>query len=151
MEERTNRIKEVLNWLKANRGFKSNRSIAEKIGYNASMISQVITGKAKVSSKLVLSLSSLYPNLSYEWIWNGTGTMIKEENKSLDDSNMSDNLLERFTIIMDNMAQMMNNISLMVGPLNQEINELRSTVSNQRKEINKLKNDLKRMKAAISI
>lgn len=44
MDDRVNRIKDVLEWLKASELFRSNREIAERMGYNPSMVSQVITG-----------------------------------------------------------------------------------------------------------
>ena len=50
-----------MEWLKDNRLFNSNRAIAEKMGYNPSVVSQVITGKSKVTERFVKSLCSIYP------------------------------------------------------------------------------------------
>jgi hypothetical protein len=48
MDNIRNRVRQAMEWLKDNRLFNSNRVIAEKMGYNPSVVSQVITGKSKV-------------------------------------------------------------------------------------------------------
>ena len=69
MDDRVNRIKDVLEWLKASELFRSNREIAERMGYNPSMVSQVITGRSAVTQKFVRSLSSVCSRISYDWVW----------------------------------------------------------------------------------
>ncbi len=51
MDNIRNRVRQAMEWLKDNRLFNSNRVIAEKMGYNPSVVSQVITGKSKVTER----------------------------------------------------------------------------------------------------
>ena len=78
MDSIRERVRQAMEWLKDNKLFNSNRAIAEKMGYNPSVVSQVITGKSNVSERFVKSLCGVYPPLSFEWIWSGEGRMIKE-------------------------------------------------------------------------
>ena len=149
MNARQERVKETLDWIKENSMYKSYRSIAKQIGYNPSMISQVITGKTPVSSKLVLSLCSLNHDISYEWIWSGEGQMLKNDDSNFITSNDSQDMLNRFTIILDRMAQMMNNISMLVGPLTQDVSNLKTLLNDQNKELLRLNQEIKKIKAAI--
>ena len=58
MDSIRNRVRQAMEWLKDNRLFNSNRAIAEKMGYNPSVVSQVITGKSKVTEKEIERLRS---------------------------------------------------------------------------------------------
>ena len=82
MDNIRNRVRQAMEWLKDNRLFNSNRVIAEKMGYNPSVVSQVITGKSKVTERFVKSLCSIYQPLSFDWIWNGPGISVIQLNKS---------------------------------------------------------------------
>ena len=44
MDSIRERVRQAMEWLKDNKLFNSNRAIAEKMGYNPSVVSQVITG-----------------------------------------------------------------------------------------------------------
>ena len=78
MEDIRKRIRQAMEWLKDNRLFASNRAIAERMGYNPSVVSQVITGKSNVSERFVKSLCGVCPTLNFGWIWSGEGEMLLE-------------------------------------------------------------------------
>lgn len=148
MDNRVNRIKDVLEWLKSSSLFRSNREIAERMGYNPSMVSQVITGRSSVTQKFVRSLSSVCPRINYDWIWTGEGDMLREVRSSgaLPADRLSE--LDRFSFIMSEMAQLMKNFSSVVCPLERRVAELERRVAEQNNTIDQLRLRLDRMEKA---
>ena len=146
MEERIERIREVLDWLKSKRIFKSNRDIAERMGYNPCMLSQVITGKSAVSSKFVRTLCNIYPGLRYDWIWNGKGDMLSPRENLDNNYQLPAGDLDRYTYVMVEMANTMKSMSMLVGPITREMNELRKLIERQNQEIQNLKSELNKIK-----
>lgn len=148
MDNRVNRIKDVLEWLKSSSLFRSNREIAERMGYNPSMVSQVITGRSSVTQKFVRSLSSVCPRINYDWIWTGEGDMLREvlSSGALPADRLSE--LDRFSFIMSEMAQLMKNFSSVVCPLERRVAELERRVAEQNNTIDKLRLRLDRMEKA---
>lgn len=139
MDDRVKRIKDVLEWLKSSDLFRSNREIAERMGYNPSMVSQVITGRSAVTQKFVRSLSSVCSRISYDWIWTGEGDMLREVQSSgaLPAERLSE--LDRFSFIMSDMAQLMKNFSSVVGPLERKVAELERMIAEQNNTIDQLR------------
>ena len=148
MDTRVNRIKDVLEWLKSSSLFRSNREIAERMGYNPSMVSQVITGRSSVTQKFVRSLSSVCPRINYDWIWTGEGDMLREvlSSGALPADRLSE--LDRFSFIMSEMAQLMKNFSSVVCPLERRVAELERRVAEQNNTIDQLRLRLDRMEKA---
>lgn len=150
MNERVKRIKDVLEWLKSSDLYRSNREIAERMGYNPSMVSQIITGRSAVTQKFVRSLCSVCSRINFDWIWLGEGEMIREMQSSgyMPQERLSE--LDRFSFIMADMAQLMKNFSSVVGPLEQRVAELERRISEQDNTIEILQSRLESMeKAAI--
>jgi len=109
MDSIRERVRQAMEWLKDNRLFNSNRAIAEKMGYNPSVVSQVITGKSNVSERFVKSLCSIYPLLSFEWIWSGNGNMIQETAARQQESDPEPPQFDRFSYILADMAEIIKN------------------------------------------
>ncbi len=148
MDIRVERIREALEWLKTNGVFRSNREIAEKMGYNPSMLSQVITGKSAVSQRFVKSLCAVAPGLRYDWVWNGKGEMFRAPLVAEAASGEAPTDLERLTFIMAEMAQLVKSFSIVVGPLDNKVKALEKTVKEQDRKIKQLEKDLQQIKKA---
>ena len=148
MDKRVERIREALEWLKTNGVFRSNREIAEKMGYNPSMLSQVITGKSAVSQRFVKTLCAVTPGLRQEWVWNGNGDMFMTQIVPEPVSGEVPTDFERLTFIMEQMAQLVKSFSIVVGPLDNKLKALEKTVKEQDKKIKQLEKELQQMKKA---
>lgn len=136
------RIRQAMEWLKDNRMFSSNRAIAEKMGYNPSVVSQVITGKSNVSERFVKSLCGIYPALSYEWIWNGKGSMMQEVTPHQQESVTEPVQLDRFSYILADMAEIIKNMTAFMGPIGSRLDRLEKRVDEQAREIGRLRSEL---------
>lgn len=146
MEDRRNRVKAVLDWLKSNKIFKSYKSIADSMGYNPSVLSQVITGKINVASTFVSALCATYPGINYDWIWEGRGEMIYNSNNSEPNQIMADSSLNRYTFVLMEVVSTMRSIALLVDPMNKEINLLKNQIEKQDKIITNLQNQINKLK-----
>lgn len=73
------RAKQVMSLLIQNRVALTQKGIATKMGYNHSVVSQVLNGKVRMSEKFMRTLCSLDPRLNYEWLLNGSGEMLLSE------------------------------------------------------------------------
>lgn len=133
------RIRQAMEWLKDNRMFSSNRAIAEKMGYNPSVVSQVITGKSNVSERFVKSLCGIYPALSFEWIWNGKGNMMQEVTPHQQESVPEPVQLDRFSYILADMAEIIKNMTAFMGPVGNRIDRLEKRIDEQAQEIERLR------------
>ena len=148
MNKRVERIREALEWLKTNGVFRSNREIAEKMGYNPSMLSQVITGKSAVSQRFVKTLCAVAPGLRQDGVWNGNGDMFMTQIVPEPVSGEVPTDFERLTFIMEQMAQLVKSFSIVVGPLDNKLKALEKTVKEQDKKIKQLEKELQQMKKA---
>ena len=148
MDSRVERVREALEWLKANGVFRSNRAIAEKMGYNPSMLSQVITGKSAGSQRFVQTLCAVAPGLRQDWVWNGKGEMLMPQITPEPLSGEVPTDYERLTFIMEQMAQLVKSFSIVVGPLDNKVKSLEKTVREQDKKIKQLEKELQQIKKA---
>ena len=148
MNSRVERVREALEWLKVNGVFRSNRAIAEKMGYNPSMLSQVITGKSAVSQRFVQTLCAVAPGLRQDWVWNGNGDMFMAQIAPEPLSGEVPTDFERLTFIMEQMAQLVKSFSIVVGPLDNKVKSLEKTVKEQDKKIKQLEKELQQIKKA---
>lgn len=151
MDDIRKRIRQAMEWLKDNRIFSSNRAIAEKMGYNPSVVSQVITGKSNVSERFVKSLCGIYPYMSFEWIWSGNGDMIREAAPRQRESEQEPVQLDRFSYILADMAEIIKNMTAFMGPMGSRLDRLEKRVEEQAREIGCLRSELSaKEKAATS-
>ncbi|WP_289270822.1 hypothetical protein [Paramuribaculum intestinale] len=145
------RIRQAMEWLKDNRLFASNRAIAERMGYNPSALSQVITGKANVSERFVKCLCGICPALRYEWIWKGEGVMIAENPSGRQETENPIPQMDRFSYILGSMAEIIKSITELTGPLAGRVERLERKVEEQAREIEALRSMLpENAKAATS-
>ncbi len=68
----------------------SQQELGTKIGYNnASAFSQVLNGKTTEPKNFTEKLKGLLPSLNLDWLENGTGAMLIEENNNTQENNES--------------------------------------------------------------
>lgn len=142
MDSIRERVRQTMEWLKDNRLFSSNRAIAEKMGYNPSVVSQVITGKSNVSERFVKSLCSIYPSLSFNWIWNGNGAMIQETAARQQESAPEPLQFDSYSHILADMTDIIKNMTAFMGPMNNRLERLEKRIDEQEKEIERLRSEL---------
>lgn len=76
-KEESARVRRVVEWLISNRVAKSQKGIAQLMGYNHCVLSQVLNGKAPVAEKFVRTLCGLDKRINAEWVLTGVGEMLK--------------------------------------------------------------------------
>ena len=135
MDSIRERVRQAMEWLKDNRLFNSNRVIAEKMGYNPSVVSQVITGKSKVTERFVKSLCSIYQPLSFDWIWNGNGNMIQETVPRQPEADPEPPQMDRFSYILADMAEIIKNMTAFMGPMNNRLERMEKRIDRLRSEL----------------
>lgn len=69
------RLKIFINSLIVNLIVKNQADFALKIGIARSQLSEILSGKRKVTESLVNKIHNLYPHLNKEWLINGDGEM----------------------------------------------------------------------------
>lgn len=70
------RIREFINILKEQRIVLSDGEFASEVGMGKSQLSEVLSGKRKVSEKYIRKMRTKFPELNEEWIRYGTGDML---------------------------------------------------------------------------
>lgn len=70
------RLREVVNFLKEQRKVLSDGEFADKIDVGRSQLSEVMSGKRKVSERYILKLLTKFPEISEEWLRTGEGEML---------------------------------------------------------------------------
>lgn len=137
-----NRIRKAMEWLKDNGLFSSNHAIAKSMGYNPSMVSQVITGRSNVSERFVRSLCGICPSLNFDWIWNGNGEMILESKSRQPNPEPQHTQSDRFSYILADMAEIMRNMTSMMAPLSIRMERMERRIEEQAREIDRLREQL---------
>lgn len=70
------RIREFINILKEQRIVLSDGEFASEVGMGKSQLSEVLSGKRKVSEKYIRKMRTRFPELNEEWIRYGKGNML---------------------------------------------------------------------------
>ncbi len=73
------RVREVVFWLIGEGVARSQRDLAERMGYQVSSFSQIVNGHVPVSSKFLFMLCSQNPRIRRSWIESGMGDMLEPE------------------------------------------------------------------------
>ena len=71
------RIREIIDVLKEQRIVLSDGEFASEVGIGKSQLSEVITGKRKVSEKYIRKMRMRFPEINEDWLRNGEGEMLK--------------------------------------------------------------------------
>ena len=73
------RVKEVVFWLIGEGYARSQKDLAERLGYQVSSFSQIVNGHVPVSNKFLFTLCSQNPRVRRSWLETGTGDMLESE------------------------------------------------------------------------
>lgn len=84
------RIKSVVDYLKKENKVRNQRDFAERIGGNYSVVSEILSGKRKISERFIRTICETFPYISHDWIINEEGQMIVEINESQNNDSDSD-------------------------------------------------------------
>lgn len=77
------RLKEVVHELKKNGIIHGLADLADIFGYsNVAVVSHIINGAKPIPSSFLLRLEKLFPMVNIEYIENGTGEMLRKEEKT---------------------------------------------------------------------
>ena len=104
MEDK-NRLVEILKHI----GLKKN-TLAKELGYtNGSVFYQIETGRNGISTSLARKITNKYPEINYEWILTGKGTMlVKPKETPVDEAILKQmKLLERLSEGQDAQIQLL--------------------------------------------
>lgn len=143
-KEESARVKSVVGWLIYNRVAKSQKGIAQLMGYNHCVLSQVLNGKASITEKFVRTLSGIDERINADWVLTGEGEMIrtpkaKEETVDTFAKTLSLSALTNLAEKRIDSGEVVKTIFEMMSEKIEEINFLRLENEKLRSENEKLK------------
>lgn len=143
-KEESARVKSVVGWLIYNRVAKSQKGIAQLMGYNHCVLSQVLNGKASITEKFVRTLSGIDERINADWVLTGEGEMIrtpkaKEETADTFAKALSLSALTNLAEKRIDSGEVVKTIFEMMSEKIEEINFLRLENEKLRSENEKLK------------
>jgi len=71
-------LKKVILWLTSQGIIESQEDLAKKLGYNPSSISQIVTGKKRISKKFAKKISELSEKINIDYLLGTSDEMIKD-------------------------------------------------------------------------
>ena len=71
--EQAKRVKELFSYLKTNKA-----TLSKEIGTSPTVFRNIETGRNGISAKIAKSITDIYPEISFDWLVDGTGEMIVE-------------------------------------------------------------------------
>lgn len=80
------RLKIFVNFLIVSLTVKSQADFASQIGIARSQFSEILSGKRKITDKLVNKIHNTYPNLNKEWLFSGKGEMLNNYSPQINNS-----------------------------------------------------------------
>ena len=137
------RVTSVINWLIFNRIAKSQKGVAELMGYNHCVLSQVLNNKSPISKRFIAALCNIDQRLNPEWIRTGEGEMILPQKQ--DNANEVTIAMSNFKILEEtkiDTGELMRTTMELIGKQIAEISILRSENENLRAENEKLRKEL---------
>lgn len=144
-KEESARLKSVVNWLISNRVAKSQKGVAQLMGYNHCVLSQVLNGKTPVAEKFVKALCGLDDRINAEWVLTGVGEMVTSETPAKEKEELPKFLsLSALTNLAEkriDSSEVVKTIFEMLSNQMAEITSLRSEVAKLKRENESLKNN----------
>lgn len=122
------RVKEVVNLLIFQKYSKSAKDLAAKIGYNHTFLSQIVSGKVKVSRKFLEKLKEVDDNININWVLTGEGEMISKNETRIPNSEPATEVLVK------NLLDMIERKDKTIIEMAKEIGELHNEVSILKKQ-----------------
>lgn len=106
MKETSERLKEVLNFLKL-----TNNAFAREIGVSSTVINGIVSGSHNPGPKVLNAINLRFPNVNTDWLSNGVGQMLRSDlhNKPLETATFGDQVVER---LMEEFAKLREQLSV---------------------------------------
>lgn len=83
------RVKEAIGELKKSRKVHSQADFAKEVGIGVVQLSEIISGKRKVSEYYVNKILTRFPEINQDWLLNGSGEMLKSNSASAENHSIS--------------------------------------------------------------
>lgn len=138
-KEEVARVRSVVDWLISNRVAKSQKGIAQLMGYNHCVLSQVLNGKTPVAEKFVRTLSGLDERINAEWVLTGVGEMINKHETPSEDKIELPKVLSLSALT--NLAEKRIDSSEIVKTIFEMFSEQLAEIESLRSEVDKLRNE----------
>lgn len=138
-KEEVARVRSVVDWLISNRVAKSQKGIAQLMGYNHCVLSQALNGKTPVAEKFVRTLSGLDERINAEWVLTGVGEMINKPETPSEDKIELPKVLSLSALT--NLAEKRIDSSEIVKTIFEMFSEQLAEIESLRSEVDKLRNE----------
>lgn len=138
------RVKKAIDWLIYMGIATTNKDLADKMGYNESSFSQIISGRVGLSPKFVKNLANMDSRLSEEWILTGVGEITKPECGNYNSGNASGNINQNNNTAegFDKFVQVLSEQTKLTEKSMEQTNTTLKELAEQRKQIDRLINIL---------
>lgn len=83
------RVKEAIGELKKSRKVHSQADFAKEVGIGVVQLSEIVSGKRKVSEYYVNKILTRFPEINQDWLLNGNGEMLKSYSASAENHSIS--------------------------------------------------------------
>lgn len=104
--EQNKRIKELIGFLKENNRIRNQQQFVEMIQSDRTTISKIVNGKQDVPSNMFDRIINAFPSVSRDWLVNGDGGMIKEEDDYAHVEKSGINLIQMVRMQQENIARL---------------------------------------------
>ena len=83
------RIKEAVKELKKSRKVHSQADFAKEVGIGTVQLSEIVSGKRKISEYYVNKILTRFPEINAEWLYDGVGEMLKSHSANAENHSIS--------------------------------------------------------------
>lgn len=135
--EQNKRIKELIGFLKENNRIRNQQQFVEIIQSDRTTISKIVNGKQDVPSNMFDRIINAFPSVSRDWLVNGDGGMMKEEDNSAHVEKSGINLIQMVRMQQENIARLIEQMEC--------VTKTNMTISRTNEELVKTNNMLVQM------